>query len=401
MRRALGILATILVLGGACTSGGGVVVETPVRTSGSTSSAPATGTGSSGSAPDLSRVSLRAVQVADLAGPLGMAVRKDDEALYFAEQVGVVVAVRNGRLDPTPVLDIRAGVAAGGERGLLGLAFSADGRFLYVDYTDLHGDTHVTEFGMGENGRADPASRREVLFVRQPFGNHNGGEVIFGPDGYLYVGLGDGGSEGDPQDNSQSLSTLLGKVLRIDPRKAAGSAYAIPSGNPFVGRAGARPEIWAYGLRNPWRFSFDRQTGDLWIGDVGGSQREEVDYQPAASNGGENYGWNRMEGSVPFQGGRPANAVPPIFDYSHEGGNCVVTGGYVYRGSEIPDLVGSYLFADFCVGRLTALRQEGGRVVQRRAFRVRIPEISSFGEDRNGELYAISLAGAVYRIEAA
>jgi glucose/arabinose dehydrogenase len=376
-------------------------VETPGQTPGGTSGAPATATGSPASSPDLSRVNLRALQVADQDGPLAMAVRKDDDALYFAEQKGVVVAVRDGKVDPTPVLDISSGVAAGGERGLLGLAFSTDGSLLYVDYTDLHGDTHVTEFGMGENGRADPASRREVLFVRQPYGNHNGGEVIFGPDGYLYVGLGDGGSEGDPQGNGQSLSTLLGKLLRIDPRRQAGRAYGIPSGNPFVGQAGARPEIWAYGLRNPWRFSFDRQTGDLWIGDVGGSQREEVDFQAADSKGGENYGWNRMEGSLLFEGDRPADAVLPIFEYSHDVPSCVVTGGYVYRGSEIPDLVGSYLFADFCVGRLMALRQEGGKVVQRRTFGVRIPVLSSFGEDRSGELYAISLGGPVYRIEAA
>jgi glucose/arabinose dehydrogenase len=328
-----------------------------------------------------------------------MATRKGDDALYFAEQVGRVMAIRDGRVDPTPVLDIQPLVSAGGEQGLLGLAFSPDGTFLYVDFTDNNGDTRVIEFRM-RGDRADGPSAREVLFVDQPFGNHNGGEVIFGPDHYLYVGLGDGGSEGDPQDNSQSLSTLLGKILRVDPRPAGGKPYAIPPDNPFEGRAGARPEIWAYGLRNPWRFSFDRVTGDLWIGDVGGGQREEVDFQLASSKGGENYGWNRMEGSFLFQGGRPPNnAVLPVFDYSHEGGNCVVTGGYVYRGTAIPDLAGAYLYGDFCLGRLIGLRAEGGKVVAKRTFQARIPELSSFGEDQQGELYAISLAGPIYRIE--
>jgi glucose/arabinose dehydrogenase len=366
-----------------------------------------TGSGSSSPAsnhttrarPELSSVRLKLTEIGELYEPLAMAVRKGDDALYFAEQVGRVMAIRDGQVDTRPVLDIRSLVSAGGEQGLLGLAFSPDGTFLYVDFTDNNGDTRVIEFRM-RGDRADGLSAREVLFVDQPFSNHNGGEVIFGSDGYLYVGLGDGGSEGDPQNNSQSLSTLLGKILRIDPRPADGRPYAIPSDNPFVGTAGARPEIWAYGLRNPWRFSFDRQTGDLWIGDVGGGQREEVDFQRASSKGGENYGWNRMEGSFLFEGTRPPDAVLPVFDYSHEGGNCVVTGGYVYRGADIPNLVGSYVFGDFCAGRLIGLQVEGGKVVEERTFQVRVPELSSFGEDRRGELYAISLAGPIYRIDA-
>jgi glucose/arabinose dehydrogenase len=349
--------------------------------------------------PELGGVRLKLTQIGELDGPLAMAVRKGDDALYFAEQGGRVMAIRDGQVDSTPVLDIRSAVSSGGEQGLLGLAFSPDGTFLYVDFTDVNGDTRVLEFRM-HGGEVDRSSARQVLFVDQPFSNHNGGEVIFGPDGYLYVGLGDGGSEGDPQNNSQSLSTLLGKILRIDPRPSGGKPYAIPSDNPFVGTAGARPEIWAYGLRNPWRFSFDRATGDLWIGDVGGGQREEVDFQLASSKGGENYGWNRMEGSFVFEGARPPNAVLPVFDYSHEGGNCVVTGGYVYRGTAIPNLAGAYLFADFCLGQLIGLQMEGGKVVARRAFQVRVPEVSSFGEDQHGELYAISLAGPIYRMEA-
>jgi glucose/arabinose dehydrogenase len=197
------------------------------------------------------------------------------------------------------------------------------------------------------------------------------------------------------------LGTDLGKLLRIDPRPDGSKPFGIPPDNPFVGKASARPEIWAYGLRNPWRFSFDRATGDLWIGDVGGGQREEVDFQLASSRGGENYGWNRMEGSFLFQGGRPPeNAVLPVFEYGHEGGNCVVTGGYVYRGTAIPDLAGAYLFGDFCLGRLIGLQVDGGKVVARRAFQARVPELSSFGEGQQGELYAISLAGPIYRIDA-
>ena len=223
------------------------------------------------------RVELRLV--ATLEQPLALAVRKGDDAIYVAEKTGRVVALR-GRDEPEVVLDLRAEVSLGGEQGLLGLAFSPDGRFLYVNFTDTVGHTHVTEFGFAD-GTADLGSRREVLFVEQPFSNHNGGNLVFGPDGYLYVGLGDGGSAGDPMGNAQSLDTLLGKMLRISPRPSGGRPYGIPSDNPFVGREGARPEIWAFGLRNPWRYSFDRKTGDLWIGDVGQNAREEIDVLPA------------------------------------------------------------------------------------------------------------------------
>jgi glucose/arabinose dehydrogenase len=274
-----------------------------------------------------------------------------------------------------------------------------------VNYTDLEGNTNVVEFAMGSNGRADVGSRREVLFVKQPFANHNGGNLVFGPDGELYIGLGDGGSGGDPLGNGQSLSTLLGKMLRIEPRMPDGSVppnghYAISADNPFQGRAGARPEIWAYGLRNPWRYSFDRSTGDLWIGDVGQSNWEEVDVQAASSHGGENYGWNRIEGSHPYQGDAPANAVSPVYEYSHDDGGCAVTGGDVYRGKEIPGLVGAYLFADFCIGDVMALRLRDGRAVDVTNLGVHVDSLSSFGEDAAGELYVLSLASGVYRLEA-
>ena len=231
----------------------------------------------------------------------------------------------------------------------------------------------------------------------QPYSNHNGGNLVFGPDGYLYIGLGDGGSGGDPHGNAQSLGTLLGKMLRIDPRPSGDSPYGIPPDNPFVDTQGARAEIWAYGLRNPWRYSFDRSTGDLWIGDVGQSAWEEVDRQPASSDGGENYGWNVREGSHPYADGSAPDAVDPVYDYPHSDGGCVVTGGYVYRGAAIPDLVGAYVFADFCLGTLEVLRHDGDTAVVT-DLGPTVQAVSSFGEDAAGELYVLSLAGGVYRV---
>jgi glucose/arabinose dehydrogenase len=215
------------------------------------------------------------------------------------------------------------------------------------------------------------------------------------------MGIGDGGGAGDPADNGQNLGTLLGKILRIDPRPDIGRAYTVPPSNPFVGQSGVQPEIWAYGLRNPWRFSFDRATGDLWIGDWGQNAREEVDFQPAGSRGGQNYGWARLEGTRPYTGGAPANAIAPIYDYARAGGNCSVTGGYVYRGSRIPGLVGAYVFADQCGGQVQALRQVNGQVVDQRAFSATARPLVSFGQDQAGELYALSLDGSVLRIDAA
>lgn len=384
-----------MLLIGACGNAG-----TPSGTTSPSPSAASSTAGPSSPSPNLADVRIRLEQVATLEQPLGMAVREGDSALYVAQKTGKVVAIRAARtVDKVPVLDLSDEVSLGGEQGLLGLAFAPGGRELYVNYTDTNGDTHVTGFAM-RGDRADPSTRRDILVVEQPYSNHNGGNLVFGPDGFLYIGLGDGGSGGDPHGNGQSLSTLLGKMLRIDPQLSGEAPFRVPADNPFVGRADARPAIWAYGLRNPWRYSFDRLTGDLWIGDVGQTEWEEVDVQPAGSSGGENYGWNILEGSHPFFGDELPDGVAPIYEYSHAEGGCTVIGGYVYRGEAIPELSGAYLFGDLCIGEIEALLVENGRVTEHAVLGPVVENLSSFGEDADGELYAMSLSGGVYRIAA-
>lgn len=265
MRRGLALSCCAILVGVGCSGEGREALPPTPSVGPSSASSPATPPPPT---PDLERFRGHLVRVATVDQPLALSVRAGDQALYIAEKTGRVVAIRDGKVDGRPVLDLSAEVSQGGEQGLLGLAFSPDGRFMYVNYTDLAGDTHVTEFAMLGRG-IDTASRRDVLVVDQPYSNHNGGNLVFGPDGHLYIGLGDGGSAGDPEDRAQDLGSLLGKMLRIDPRPDGDRPYGIPSDNPFVDRKGARPEIWAYGLRNPWRYSFDRLTGELWIGDVG------------------------------------------------------------------------------------------------------------------------------------
>lgn len=344
--------------------------------------------------PDPAAARVRLVRVALLEQPLAMATRPGDGALYVAEKTGRVVALSPGEPDRI-VLDLSGEVSDGSEQGLLGLTFSPDGASLYVNYTDLNGDTRIHEFAMTEDGVAR-GSRREVLAIDQPFSNHNGGHLAFGPDGFLYVGLGDGGSGGDPEDNAQDLTTLLGKMLRIDPRGGGGRRYRIPADNPFAGRERVRPEIWAFGLRNPWRYSFDAETGDLWIGDVGQSSREEIDVQAALSAGGENYGWDAFEGSLPFEPPFPGETVGPVYDYGRARGATVI-GGYVYRGSAIPALRGAYLFGDLFNPRIRML------VPSKRGFRhlelgVNVDNLVSFGQDQAAELYLLSIGGPVYRL---
>ena len=341
--------------------------------------------------------------VATVDQPIAMAVRTGDDTLYVAEWAGRVRAIRNGTVDPTPVLDISRLTRPSGEQGFLGLAFSPDGSHLYVDYTDLKGDSHVDEFAMGADGRADPASQRQLLFQKQPFPNHNGGQLAFGPDGYLYIGFGDGGSGGDPQGNGQNVNTWLGKILRIDPSKPSGGrAYGIPADNPFA-NGGGLPEIWAYGLRNPWRFTFDKDTGDLWIADVGQGKYEEIDFS-AATNGkdaakGANFGWNRFEGNHDYQGGGShAGFVFPVFEYTHSDG-CSVTGGYRYRGSALPGMQGAYVFADYCNNTIRVLSLTGNTAKEISSVKVDPQPIVSFGQDAKGELYVLSFDGAVSRLD--
>jgi glucose/arabinose dehydrogenase len=404
VRRLGGLIVGVAFLLAACSNGGSGDESRP-STAPPTSPAPTTTTSSTAAAgttttlaPDLAAASVALEQVASgLESPVAIAWRGDDDARpYVAEQRGTVrVVAPNGEAAGDPVL--RVGVSGGNEQGLLGLAFSADGTKLYVNYTDPDGDTHVDEYTM-RGDVAEPSTRRKLLFQPQPFANHNGGHLILGPDGMLYVGLGDGGGGGDPNNNAQSLGTWLGKILRIDPRPADGAPYTVPADNPFVGRRGARPEIWMYGLRNPWRFSFDRQTGDLWVGDVGQNRFEEIDYSPAGDTG-INWGWNLREGAHEFRGDQPAGGRDPIVETPTGNGNCAIVGGYVYRGSAIPLLRGAYVFGDNCNPALTGVVQRDGRATTQRTIG-EVENLTTFGEDPQGELYAVSREGTVYRVVA-
>ncbi len=328
----------------------------------------------------------------------------DAARLFVVEQTGRIRIVEGDALLPDPFLDINARISCCGERGLLSLAFdpayAQNGRF-YVYYTDVAGDTRVSRFSVGGNpNTADPGSEALIIAVPQPYSNHNGGLIAFGPDGHLYVGLGDGGNANDPDGNGQDLGTLLGSILRIAVGGSGG--YTVPADNPFVGSPAARSEIWAYGLRNPWRFSFDRQTGDRYIGDVGQGRIEEIDVEPSTSAGGVNYGWNTMEGSECF--GAPTcdrtGLTLPVFEYDH-GSGCSVTGGYVYRGAALPALRGIYFYSDYCSGWIRSFRYQNGQATEPTDWTgVLNPgaNVTSFGEDAAGELYVTTLGGRLYRL---
>jgi len=344
--------------------------------------------------------------------PITVAQPKGDTSrLFVVEQAGRIVLLRNGKRLSTPFLDISRLVSCCGEQGLLGLAFAPDysssGRF-YVDYTDVNGDTRVVEYrrSLGNSNVADASTARIVLAQPQPQANHNGGHIVFGPDQMLYIGLGDGGAGNDPHGligNGQNLSTLLGKILRIDPRQSGTSPYTVPSSNPFVSKAGARPEIWAWGLRNPWRFSFDRKTGGLAVGDVGQNQIEEIDWSPAPQRGrGVNYGWRPFEGTrVNFPGETAVGAVPPVIQYSHGSDGCSVTGGYVIRDPRLTALAGRYLYGDFCSGKLWTANMRSGRLAAkvRGTLAFKVPLLASFGEGADGRIYLVSLGGRVSRLD--
>jgi glucose/arabinose dehydrogenase len=424
LRRVNAVAVGALVLGGAACGGAKgsidetttiptVIAATTTTTTAPTTTAAPTGTGSTDTTaaapattvvpttapatPDLGAVQVALTKVADVPAPTAMAMRPgDDQTIFIASQNGIISPIRDGQVD-APILDISSQTRASGERGLLGLAFSPDGSKLYIDYTDVNGDSHIDEYAVGADEVADPASRREVLTQAQPYPNHNGGQLVFGPDGLLYIGFGDGGSGGDPQRHAMDLGTWLGKILRIDPRATGDAPYAIPADNPFVGRNDVKTEIWSYGLRNPWRFSFDAANNDLWIGDVGQGQIEEVDHMTAASGAGRgvNFGWSAYEGTERYNKDVSGdNVVMPVHEYQHGGDGCSISGGFVYRGTAIAALRGAYVFGDYCFTGVRAI--DPAAPENATTITDQPPSVSSFGEGPGRELYVLSLAGAVY-----
>jgi glucose/arabinose dehydrogenase len=342
---------------------------------------------------DLAAARVRLTPIAPVRGAIALTTRPHDSTLYVAQQIGKLLAVRDGVADPTPVLDLTARVRSGGEQGFLGVAFSPDGKHLAVHYSGLQGQTVVEEYavtgGAGSSARVDPASARQLFTIDQPQPNHNGGQLTYGPDGLLYLGLGDGGAANDvgpghaPQGNGQSFATLLAKIVRIDPN-------------------GGRVVPCHTGLRNPWRFSFDRGTGDLWIGDVGQNAWEEIDWLPDGTVCGANLGWPIKEGNHALRSAEAPGTIAPVFETSHADGNCAIVGGYVYRGKRIPDLVGSYLFSDNCNSRIRALRIDGtGAITLARDLGIEALALSSLGEGNDGELYVLSLTEGVFRVDPA
>jgi glucose/arabinose dehydrogenase len=334
--------------------------------------------------------------------PVYVAQAPGDQRLLVVEQTGKIRVLQNGQVQAEPFLDVSGLVSCCGERGLLGLTFHpkyAENGFFFINYTGREGNTVIARY-KAENNRGVAGSARIVMTIAQPYANHNGGMVEFGPDGYLYIGMGDGGAGGDPQNHGQNLGSLLGKILRIDVDNPSGNLpYGIPRDNPFVGREGVRPEIWSYGWRNPWRFSFDRSTGDMWVGDVGQNAWEEVHWE-GRGKGGLNYGWRCKEGNHDYRAGECGNKllVDAVLEYSHgDSGGCSITGGYRYRGQAVASIKGAYIYGDYCTGRIWAGVEGGNRWSAKELTRVGF-QISSFGEDNSGELYVLDHGGTVYKI---
>ena len=332
--------------------------------------------------------------IGSLDSPVGLTGRPGSTDLFVVQQRGRIVRFPNGSANGADVaFDLSESVSSGNEQGLLGMAFSPDGDTLYVDYTNSDGDTVIARYAMA-GPIADAESAEVLLTVDQPQGNHNGGQLAFGPDGFLYIGMGDGGGAGDPRDHGQNPDTTLGSILRID--VAADEGYGIPSDNPFPD--GAAPEVFIWGVRNAWRFAFDQPTGDLWIADVGQDRFEEVNVLRNGEQAGANLGWNEMEGLEPYSGGTaPEGHVEPVVAYAHTNGRCSVTGGEVYRGTEIPGMAGTYLYGDFCTGEVLGYRVDESA----EPVRLDLPAINgltSFGVDAQGEPYVLSRAGGIFRI---
>ena len=359
---------------------------------------PATTTTTVPGAPGLASAAIKVTKIVQLTEPVSLATRPGDDALYVALRAGTVQVIRDGKAAATPFLDLTKEVSLNGERGLLGIAFSTKGDKLYASFTDKTGANRLVEYQVSRTA-LDPSTARNLLSVDHPHTAHHAGHVTLGPDGLLYLSIGDGEDRGLPRGNAQRLDTLLGKILRIDPKPDGTQPYTVPTENPFVDRAGARQEIFAFGLRNPWRFSFDRATGDLWIGDVGQYAVEEVSFAAAGAAAGANFGWPFLEGNRKQRGTAPADAIAPLKVYPHADGRCAIVGGYVYRGRRIPALTGAYVYADLCEGKLRAIAQVDGKVAGDRELGVTVKQAVSFGEDVHGELYLLSLTEGVFSID--
>jgi glucose/arabinose dehydrogenase len=355
-------------------------------------------------APPLGDPSVNLVQFSGAEQPVDIAWRAGDVTAFVVGLPGRVVPMRDG-VTGSPVLDITDLTSTGGEQGLLGLTFSTDGSKAYINYTDNDGDTVIAEYAVAADGTFDENTRRELLTIDQPYENHNGGNVTIGPDSMLYIGMGDGGSGGDPQRFALNVASLLGKILRIDPTAAPdGESYSVPADNPFVGVPGAQPEIWSVGVRNPWRMSFDSATGDLWFGDVGQNELEEVDVAWADQGGGRglNFGWSAFEATARFNTDQsPEGATPPIYEYPHgDDTGCSITGGAMYRGAAIPELVGWYVFGDYCSGNISALRIVDRALVDTVLLGSR-PGVTAIREGSDGELVVLAADGSISAIVSA
>ena len=325
------------------------------------------------------------------------------DRMFIVQKDGKIKMADNGNVLPYLFLDISSKVVNEGERGLLGLAFDPDfalNRTFYVNYINTSNNTVIASYQADVDSLfSDPSTENILLTIDQPYTNHNGGQLAFGPDGYLYIGMGDGGSGGDPENRAQNPGTLIGKMLRLEVNS---NFYGTPDDNPFVNSADTLDEIWAMGVRNPWRFSFDKATGDLWIADVGQNAWEEIDFQPAGSAGGQNYGWRCFEGTHPYNTsgcGPYSDYDPPVYEYSHSGGDCSVTGGYVYRGTDSELLNGVYLFIDYCSGRLRGIRNPLPEEMEVFDFGTFGFDFSTFGQDSSGEMFAAKLGGTIYKVE--
>ena len=342
--------------------------------------------------PTLQSNSVTFEEVGTVPAAVDVATRTGDDLLYVVSQTGSISALNALTGQATEVLTLSSDeLVSGGEQGLLGLAFSLDGNQAYINYTNADGDTEISEYAVDATGTFNPPSKRLLLTIDQPYANHNGGGIERGPDGLLYIGTGDGGAGGDPERRALDLGSLLGKMLRIDPAPGNdGKSYSIPSDNPFVGIAGARPEIWAVGLRNPWRFSFDRTTDDLWIADVGQNDWEEIDVALADNGGGRgmNFGWSAFEGTHRYNDDQSAEGVTaPVYEYPHGDMGCSISGGVLYRGAAIPALNGWYVYGDYCTGQIRALEVNADGTAGREvAFEAKVEGVSSVKQDANGEV---------------